>query len=134
MALYGHELDEQTNPYEAGLGRVVKLEKDPFIGQGALRELSQHPPERRLIGFQMVGRAVPRQRYPILADGSQIGAVTSGTFSPTLGRSLGLGYVQAAFAQPGQPVAVAIRERLEPAEVVALPHYQHRTRRGSPKR
>jgi aminomethyltransferase len=134
MALYGHELDERTNPYEAGLGRVVKLEKGPFVGRAALRELSQHPPERRLVGFQLARRAVPRQGYPLLVDGARIGAVTSGSFSPTLRRSLGLGYVQAAFAEPGQPLAVAIRERLEPAEVVALPHYQHRTRRGGPKR
>jgi aminomethyltransferase len=133
MALYGHELDEATNPFEAGLGRVVKLEKGPFAGRAALQALSRREPDRRLVGFQMVGRAVPRQGYPILVSGAQVGKVTSGSFSPTLGKGLGLAYVQASAAEPGRLVEVLIRERSEPARVVALPHYQHRRRPGSPK-
>jgi aminomethyltransferase len=134
MPLYGHELDEGTNPYEAGLGRVVKLEKGPFVGREALRAASQREPSRRLVGFEMLDKAVPRQGYPVLADGAPIGRVTSGSFSPSLGKNIGLAYVQAALSAPGSEVAVVVRERPQPARIVALPLVPHRTRGAGPKR
>lgn len=134
MALYGHEISEETNPYEAGLGRVVKLDKGEFVGRAALEALSTVPPKRRLVGFQMVDNGVPRQGYPIVdAEGAAVGEVSSGTHSPTLKRNLGLAYVAAKRAQPGAGVRVVVRERPLRALVVALPHVPHRTRRAPPK-
>ena len=133
MALYGHEITEATNPYEAGLGRVVKLDKGEFVGRSALEKLSRAEPRRRLVGFQMVDNAVPRQGYAIVADGSPGGEVTSGTHSPTLKRNLGMAYVAAELAEPGTEVSVVVRDRPQRAIVVALPHVPHRTRRATPK-
>ena len=133
MALYGHEITEQTNPYEANLGRVVKLQKGDFAGRAALEALSQCEPGRRLVGFEMVDNAVPRQGYPIMADDRPVGAVTSGTHSPTLKRNLGMGYVSNELAEPGSEISVLVRERPQRATVVALPHVPHRTRRATSK-
>jgi aminomethyltransferase len=129
MPLYGHEITESTNPYEAGLGRVVKLEKGEFSGRAALATLSAMLPVRRLVGFQMVDNAVPRQGYWIEVQGTAVGEVTSGTFSPTLKRNLGLAYVPPALAEPGSAIDVVVRDQPRRATVVALPHYAHRTRR-----
>ena len=134
MPLYGHEISEQTNPFEAGLGRVVKLEQGDFVGRAALERLSQQPPSRRLVGFQMVENAVPRQGYAIMAAGRAVGEVTSGTFSPTLRKNLGMGYVETELAGPGSEIAVVVRGKPHRAEVVALPHYSHRTRRAATRR
>lgn len=127
MALYGHEIDEETNPFEAGLGRVIKLEKGEFVGRESLEKLSRQPPRRKLVGFQMVDNAVPRQGYAIVAGGERVGEVTSGSYSPTLKRNLGLAYVWADLAEPGTGIAIVVRERAQRAVVVALPHYPHRT-------
>jgi aminomethyltransferase len=129
MPLYGHELTESTNPYEAGLGRVVKLEKGEFRGRAALATMSLMRPVRRLVGFQMVDNAVPRQGYRIEVKGQPVGEVTSGTFSPTLKRNLGLAYVPSELAEPGSVIDVVVRDQPRRATVVALPHYAHRTRR-----
>jgi len=131
MALYGHELTEETNPFEANLGRVVKLDKGDFVGRAALAALAERPPSRRLVGFQMVDNAVPRQGYPVLSRGQTVGQVTSGSFSPTLKRNLGMAYVSAALSEPGTEIEVVVRERAQRAVVVALPHYPHRTRRSA---
>jgi aminomethyltransferase len=129
MPLYGHEITEHTTPFEAGLGRVVKLEKGDFIGREKLAELASQPPSRRLVGFQMVDNAVPRQGYAILASGEQVGAVTSGTFSPSLRRNLGMAYVPTELSEPGSEIEVVVRDRPHRATIVTLPHYPHRTRR-----
>jgi aminomethyltransferase len=129
MALYGHEIDEQTNPYEAGLGRVVKLDKGPFVARDALRAIADRGVERRLVGFELVEGGVPRQDYPILDRGRRVGRVTSGNVSPSLGKPIGMGYVPTELAEPGQSIAVEIRGRAAAASVVALPFYQHRTKR-----
>ncbi len=136
MALYGHEIDEQTNPYEAGLGRVVKLDKGKFVSHEALWEVAERGAERRLVGFELVEQGVPRQDYSIIANGQPVGRVTSGNVSPTLGRPIGMGYVPVALGEVGQEIAVQIRGRDVPARVVALPFYEHRTqrvRRGPPE-
>jgi len=131
MALYGHEIDEQTNPHEAGLSRVVKLDKGPFISRDALAALAEHGVRRRLVGFELLASGVPRQGYPIAQGGRAVGTVTSGNVSPTLGKPIGMGYVPAELAAPNQEISVEIRERPVPARVVALPFYAHRTRRRS---
>ncbi len=119
--LYGHELDESTTPFEAGLGRFVSLEKGNFIGRKALVAHVSKGPTRRLVGFRMVERAIPRQGYPILSKGREIGRVTSGTFSPILRAAIGLGYVRPEWASPGSKVEVAVRDRVKEAIVVRYP-------------
>ena len=131
MALYGHELNEQTTPYEAGLGRVVKLGKGEFAGQAALQMLSEEPPERRLVGFELTSQGVPRQGYEVLENGLKIGTVTSGTMSPSLHMPIGLAYVANDHDRAvGSEVQIEIRGRPMPARIAAVPFYAHRTKRG----
>ena len=129
MPLYGNELSTSLTPFDAGLGRVVKFEKDgDFVGRAALQEAAaraQENPPRVLVGLVAVGRRVPRSGYPVVADGAVIGEVTSGAPSPTLGVPIAMAYVDAAHAAPGTSgVGVDIRGSHEPYEVVALPFYK----------
>jgi aminomethyltransferase len=125
MPLYGNELDRTTNPYEAGLGRVVKLEKPgDFVGRAALERASRDGPARRLVGLIVTGRGIARHGYPVWAGDRQTGVVTSGTQSPTLGKPIAMAYVAPGDAEPGTIVDVEIREQRVPAEVVALPFYK----------
>ncbi|MFE2887884.1 glycine cleavage system aminomethyltransferase GcvT [Streptomyces graminifolii] len=129
MPLYGHELSTSLTPFDAGLGRVVKFEKDgDFVGRGALEaaaERAASQPPRVLVGLVAEGRRVPRAGYPVVADGQVIGEVTSGAPSPTLGKPIAMAYVDAAHAAPGTAgVGVDIRGSHEPYEVVALPFYK----------
>jgi aminomethyltransferase len=126
LALYGHEIDEDINPYEAGLGWVVKLDKGDFIGHRALLKIKHAGVGRKLIGFEMVERGIARQGYPILADGQQVGVVTTGMPSPTLGKNLGLGFVPPALAAEGSEFHVVVRERPVLARVVKTPFYKPR--------
>jgi aminomethyltransferase len=130
MALYGHEIDEETNPYQAGLGRVVKLEKGEFLGREALLEIAERGVDRRLIGFELTEGGVPRQGYAIVRDGGTVGRVTSGNVSPSLGKPIGMGYVATELAEVGHDIAVEIRGRPIGAKVVGLPFYEHRTKRA----
>jgi aminomethyltransferase len=135
MALYSHELTRETNPFEAGLDRVVRFEKGDFVGAAALREVQQAGPARRLIGLQLVDRGVLRADYPILAAGQPVGSLTSGGPSPTLGTSIGMGYVPAALAVEGTDVQVDVRGRPLTARIVGLPFYhrqRNRTAHGQP--
>ncbi|WP_329301755.1 glycine cleavage system aminomethyltransferase GcvT [Streptomyces sp. NBC_00659] len=129
MPLYGHELTTALTPFDAGLGRVVKFEKDgDFVGRTALTEAAERAasePPRVLVGLIAEGRRVPRAGYPVVADGKVIGEVTSGAPSPTLGKPIAMAYVDAAHAAPGTAgVGVDIRGSHEPYEVVALPFYK----------
>jgi aminomethyltransferase len=124
MPLYGNELGLDGNPYEANLGRVVKLEKGDFVGRGALARIQQEGPRRRLVGLVMLDNAVPRHGYPVLIDGEPAGEVTSGTASPTLHRMIAMAYVPAAAAQVGAQVEVVVRDRRCRAEQVKLPFYR----------
>lgn len=121
MALYGHELDDGTTPFEAGLARYVKDLSRPFVGAEALRAAAGRPLARKLVGFELVERGIARADYEIVHDGHVVGKVTSGAPSPTLGKSIGLGYVPPALADPGQPLAIRIRGKDVAARVVALP-------------
>jgi aminomethyltransferase len=131
MALYGHEIDETTNPYEAGLGRVVRLQKGEFSGREALAPVAERGADRKLVGFELTTGGVPRQGYPIVADGAEVGRVTSGNMSPSLGKPIGMAYVPNDRSDVGTEIAVEIRGRNVPAQVVPLPFYEHRTRRGA---
>ncbi|MFF9523376.1 glycine cleavage system aminomethyltransferase GcvT [Streptomyces achromogenes] len=129
MPLYGHELSTSLTPFDAGLGRVVKFEKEgDFVGREALTEAAeragQNPP-RVLVGLVAEGRRVPRAGYAVVAGGEVVGEVTSGAPSPTLGKPIAMAYVDAAHAAPGtEGVGVDIRGTHEPYQVVALPFYK----------
>ena len=125
MPLYGNELDLSTNPFEAGQGRVVKLDKPgDFVGRAPLERISREGPARRLVGLVMQGRGIARHGYPIHAGDRRTGVVTSGTQSPTLGKAIAMAYVAPADAEPGTIVDVEIREQRVAAEVVGLPFYR----------
>jgi len=124
MALYGHEIDETTTPFEAGLGWVVKLDKGDCSGREALVAQRQAGLPRKLVGFEVLGRGIARQGYPVVADAETVGAVTSGTFSPTFEKALGMAYVPTRLEAPGSRLAVEVRGRELPAAVVPLPFYR----------
>ncbi|MGW2558088.1 glycine cleavage system aminomethyltransferase GcvT [Streptomyces sp. NPDC001514] len=129
MPLYGHELTTGLTPFDAGLGRVVKFEKEgDFVGRTALEAAAERAatnPPRKLVGLIAEGRRVPRAGMPVVAAGEVIGEVTSGAPSPTLGKPIAMAYVDAAHATPGaEGVGVDIRGTHEPYEVVALPFYK----------
>lgn len=121
--LYGHELDDSTTPLEAGLEWVTKFAKGPFLGREALLRQKQEGVRRRLVGLELTEPGIARSHYPILKQGQPIGQVTSGTKSPTLGRSIALGYVVGGEAGVGNDVAVEIRGRKVGARIVSLPFY-----------
>lgn len=122
--LYGHELDDTTNPLEAGLGWTVKLNKGDFIGHDALAEIKAQGLKRKLVGIEMVERGVCRGGYAIYDNGRRIGMLTSGAPSPTLGKNIGMGYVEVAEAVPGKAVQIDIRGKHTAAQIDALPFYK----------
>jgi aminomethyltransferase len=126
LALYGHELNRDTTPYEARLGWIVHLDKGDFIGREVLERQKREGLTRRLVGLTMIEPGIPRQGYPILRDGAPVGAITSGTKSPTLGKAIGLGYVPVASAEVGTRLGVEIRGRTVAAEITELPFYRRR--------
>lgn len=121
MALYGHELDDTTTPFEAGLERYVKDLMRAFVGAEALRRIAGQPLRRRLVGFELLERGIARADYEIVHEGAVVGRVTSGAPSPTLGKSIGLGYVPPALSAVGQALGIRIRGKDVAARVVALP-------------
>jgi aminomethyltransferase len=125
--LYGHELTEETNPLEAGLGWVVKLDGRDFTGSDALRRMKEAGLERRLVGFVMEERGIPREGHALVdADGNRLGEVTSGSQSPVLGQGVGLGYVpnDPPFTTPGAAVWVEVRGRRLRATVAKPPFHK----------
>jgi len=130
MPLYGHELDDSTDPLSAGLGFAVDLDKDgdelgePFVGQAALRRIAEAGPPKKLVGLRVRGKRTPRQGAAVRRSGRDIGAVTSGCLSPTLGEPIAMAYVEPAEATPGGSVEVALGARGAEAEVVELPFYK----------
>ncbi len=125
MPLYGNELDLDTNPYEAGLGRVVKLGKPgDFVGRAALEKAAREGPSRRLVGLIVEGRGIARHGYPVWSGERRSGVVTSGTQSPTLGVPIAMAYVAPDDAEPGTVVDIEIRDTRVAARVVALPFYR----------
>ncbi|HEY7415582.1 MAG TPA: glycine cleavage T C-terminal barrel domain-containing protein, partial [Ktedonobacteraceae bacterium] len=122
--LYGHELDEHTNPLEARLGWTVKLKKGDFIGCDALAKIKEQGPQRLLVGIELLERGVPRGGYAIYQQDQQIGTLTSGSPGPTVGKNIGMGYVEAAQAVVGQQVSIDIRGKRVAAQIAALPFYK----------
>lgn len=124
-ALYGNEINEEINALESGLRWVIKFKKPKhFIGKTALLKIKEEGVKRRLIGFKMLEKAVPRHGYKIFSDGKEVGFVTSGTFSPTLKVPIGIGYIQASSSKPGTKISVDIRGKERQAEVVETPFYK----------
>jgi aminomethyltransferase len=125
MPLYGNELGPDTTPFEARLGRVVKLAKDgDFVGRAALEKASAEGPRKLLVGLVVRGRGIARHGYDVFVGDRPIGVVTSGTQSPTLGQPIAMAYVTPSEAEPGTIVDVGIRDQRVPAEVVPMPFYQ----------
>ncbi len=128
MPLYGNELDRSTTPFDAGLGRVVKLDKPgDFVGRAALEKTAAEGPKKRLVGLVMEGRGIARHGYPVHAGERRTGTVTSGTQSPTLGQAIAMAYVTPPDGEPGQILDVEIRDARVPARVVPLPFYRRST-------
>jgi aminomethyltransferase len=127
--LYGHELDENTTPMEAGLGFFVALDKGDFTGRTVLAEQKTSGTAKKLAAFKMTGHSPPpRPHYPIIKAGSseRIGEVTSGTHSPTLKMAIGLGYVPPPLAAPTTSIDIEIRGKPTPAIVLPKPFYRKR--------
>lgn len=124
LLLYGQELSASVSPLEAGIGFAVKLNKSDFIGKSVLVAQKEGGLKRRLVGIEMVGRGIPRTHYPVYAGGEEIGEVTSGTQSPTLGKNLGLALVASDYSALGQEVEIDIRGRRVAAKVVTTPFYK----------
>jgi aminomethyltransferase len=125
LALYGNEIDETTQPFEAGLGWVVKLDGRDFIGKAALVEAKARGLSRQLVGFEMVGRGIARHGYAIASSaGEALGHCTSGAPSPTLGKNIGLGYVPVSYAAIGTELTIDCRGRPTAARVVKTPFYR----------
>jgi aminomethyltransferase len=123
--LYGHELDEETTPIEAGVGFFVSLDKGDFIGRKVLAEQKATGTKKKLVAFKMTDKsAPPRPHYPIWANGTDIGIVTSGTQSPSLNLGIGMGYVPPEFAKPDTKIEIEIRGRRFAAVVVPKPIYK----------
>ncbi len=124
LALYGNDIDQKTNPYEAGLGWIVKLDAGPFVGSDALARIKKDRPTRRLVSLVLEGKAFPRPGYKIFEGTEEIGAVTSGTISPSMGIPIALGYVPRRLSKPGNRVEIEIRGKRFGANVVKPPFYK----------
>lgn len=126
FCLYGNDINDAFSPIEAGLGWITKfVEGNEFINRAALERQKKEGVKRRLIGFELKDRGIPRQHYPILDEGGRtIGEVTSGTMSPMLGKGIGLGYVEVEHAANGTAIFIGIRDKRVPAEVVRPPFYK----------
>lgn len=121
FCLYGNDIDDTTSPIEAGLGWITKFTKD-FTNRTALEEQKKNGVSKKLVGFEMIDRGIPRHDYPIAdSTGKIIGKVTSGTQSPTLNKAIGMGYVQTEWAKPESEIFVIIREKPIKARVSKLP-------------
>jgi aminomethyltransferase len=123
LPLHGHEIDEDTTPIEAGLHRFVRFDKG-YVGSGVLLRQRDEGTERTLVGLQLPGRSAPRAGYTLAHEGVPAGSVTSGSYSPTLDTSIGMGYVFVRYAEPGTLLDLDIRGRTATVEVVPLPFYK----------
>jgi len=133
MALYGHEISEKINVWEAGLDRYCKMDKPDFIGRAALAKASAMGVKRTLVGLEMLDRGIARDEYQVYdAAGEEIGVVTSGSPSPTLQKNIALAYVPPAMAAPGSKLFVAVRSQKVKAQVVATPFYK-RPKKAAPQ-
>jgi len=124
FCLYGNDIDDATSPIEAGLGWVTKFTNE-FTNSTALLKQKEEGVSKKLVGFEMIDRGIPRHDYPIVdADGNEIGKVTSGTMAPSLKKAIGLGYVNTAFSKSGTEIYILIRDKRIKAQVVRPPFYK----------
>ncbi|MDF2675789.1 MAG: gcvT [Bacillota bacterium] len=123
LPLYGHEIDKDITPLEAGLGFFVKLAKEDFIGKEVLAKQKEEGVKRRVVGFEMVDRGIPRSHYEVSADGKIIGHVTTGSYAPTLNKNLGLALVDVEYAKEGSEFDIIIRNKNVKAKVIKKPFY-----------
>jgi aminomethyltransferase len=121
MCLYGNDIDQSTNPLEAGLGWITKLDKSDFIGKNALVKVKEDGLKRRLVAFVLQDSGFPRKSFEIYKNGTKIGSVTSGTVSPILEKGIGLGYVKKDLSKIGTLIDIKIRDKMIPAEIVKPP-------------
>ncbi len=126
MLLYGNDIDDSTTLFEAGLGRIVRLDCGNFVGRESLLAEKAAKPKRRLAGFRMLGREIARDRYPVFVDGRERGHVSSGSPSITLKKNIGLAYLPYESSTPGTPLEIRVRKRMCHAEVVVTPFYRRR--------
>ncbi|MCX6120685.1 MAG: glycine cleavage system aminomethyltransferase GcvT [Ignavibacteriales bacterium] len=125
FCLYGNDIDKTTNPLEAGLGWITKLSKKEFNGRTSMVKAREEGLKRKLIGFTLPDRTLARHGYEIIHNGSVVGHVTSGTFSPSLKKGIGMGYVSAELANAGNVVSVRVRDKEIPATIVVMPFLQN---------
>lgn len=124
MPLYGHELNEQINAAQTQLGFAINLKDRQFVGRAAIVAAGKQTDLPTRIGLELEGKRPAREHCELLVDGVQVGFVTSGTFGPTLERTISMGYVQPAYASLGQSLTVNIRGKTQPAQVVKMPFYE----------
>ena len=121
FCLYGNDIDDNTSPIEAGLGWITKFNKD-FINKDALLKQKEAGVAKKLVAFKVLERGIPRSHYRVLnTDGKEIGEVTSGTMSPSMGIGIGMGYVETSFSEPGTSILIEVRNKQLKAEIVKLP-------------
>jgi aminomethyltransferase len=130
-ALYGQDIDQTTNPLEAGLGWVVKPAKGDFIGRAAIERVRAEGPRRRLVGLEMTDRSIARHGYPVVKDGRVVGVVTSGSYGPAVDRSIALAYVDPSLSALGTTLGVEIRGQARPALVVKTPFHPPRVKKAA---
>jgi len=128
-ALYGNDIDDTTNPLEAGLGWVVKPAKGDFVGRDALEKIRAEGVRRRLIGIEMVDKAIARHGYPVRKDGREVGIVTSGSYGPSVDKYIAMAYVETALAAVGTALAVEVRGQAKAARVAKTPFHPSRVKR-----
>ena len=119
--LYGNDIDQTTNPIEGGLGWITKLAKGDFIAKPVIDKVKSDGPKRKLVGMLLKEKAVPRHGYPLLVNGTNVGVVTSGTFSPSLEKGIAMGYVDAPYFEVGKNVQIDVRGKSVEAVIVSLP-------------
>lgn len=124
LPLYGNELSEKITPLEAGIGFFVKLNKENFIGKAALALQKQEGLKRKIVGFEMKDRGIPRHGYEVTADGKVIGSVTTGYFSPTLKKNIGLALIDIKYTELGSQIEILIRNKPASAEVISRSFYK----------
>jgi aminomethyltransferase len=124
MCLYGHEIDDTTTPWEAGLAWICKMEKAPFLGSESLAHQKQTGLPRKLIGFEMLDKRIGRDGYPVMIGGHEAGRVTSGCPAPFLKKNIGMAYVPPNSTTVGTEIEISIRGQAAPARIVALPIYK----------
>ena len=124
FCLYGNDINDTTSPLEAGLGWITKFTKD-FVNSDNLKKQKEEGITKKLVGFELVDRGIPRHDYEIVdVDGNKIGIVTSGTMGPSVGKAIGMGYVTKEHSKVDSEIYIAIRNKQIKAKVVKMPFYK----------